>query len=309
MGMNLGDLAQLVGDKVGKSDSDSLALIKRFLKQRYQTIYDRSLWRDSLMMFSATVSANQSTLVLPYYAERAIALRLNPDRLLTYEENSHFFQVNPAIFEQTGTPTSYSELTPVSVQTLPSAATSLRFSSDSASDTAVSIKVYGETDTAGTEARETIALNGTATITSINSYLVPITIATTNTKVGTVTVTDGTSTMLSLWPEDTERKYARIRLHQVPDAAQTFFILAKRKIRPLTTDQDTPVIRGIEDCLLALAQADMLMHMRQYNKGQLMLQEAGVMMDKAWQLEHEQSGSHYQLNPDSNGEWNRNDWE
>jgi hypothetical protein len=46
--MTLSDIAQLVCDKIGKTDEESLAICKRFIRQRYKMLHDMHLWKDTL---------------------------------------------------------------------------------------------------------------------------------------------------------------------------------------------------------------------------------------------------------------------
>jgi len=97
---------------------------------------------------------------------------------------------------------------------------------------------------------------------------------------GAPTVT-GLASILSLAATDTAaRLRQRVRLVNIPDKDLTVRVLGKRTAPQLTSDQDQPGLTGSENCLLALAQGDMLERERHYAKadakykeGQLLLQQ------------------------------------
>src|SRR5439155_9233021 len=76
--------------------------------------------------------------------------------------------------------------------------------------------------------------------------------------IGTVTVTGVTTAaqFQVLAPDIREKKHPRIWLLPIPVENVVVLILGKRKIRPLITDQDTPIITGCQHVLIAGAAAD-----------------------------------------------------
>jgi hypothetical protein len=123
--------------------------------------------------------------------------------------------------------------------------------------------VRGESN--GTEVSEEVILTditpSTGFARTIYTYTVPLTIAKPVTVGGVTITTDTGASAVSLdviFAEERERKHPRIWLLPVPTATgQTVLVLAKRRIKPLVTDEDTPIITGCENVLISGAAADL----------------------------------------------------
>jgi hypothetical protein len=81
--------------------------------------------------------------------------------------------------------------------------------------------------------------------------------------------------------------YFRLKLNPTPDYAGTLYTLGKLKWVELG-DSDSPCLRGIDNALLAYAEADMLERARQYGKAQSKFTEAGAMVEIMKDLERGQ---------------------
>ena len=68
----------------------------------------------------------------------------------------------------------------------------------------------------------------------------------------------------------------------------SLLIIGKKALPPLMVDSDTPIIRGIDQVLLAYAEADMLDYHRQYGKAQAKFAEAEKLFADAVALEQQQ---------------------
>ena len=299
------EIVNFVCDKVGKTDLNSKEKCASFVKRRYEMIYDSALWKDSLVM-APTMTANSDKLVLPYAIQRVVAVRWNVTELAPVDQ-SLLLRVDPEIFERSGTPSRFSEMTPVGVSVLPASAERLNFVSSNSSDTNITILIRGELS--NVEQVETVTLNGTTTVSSTKSWDVIYTLSKQETA-GTVTVTGFTSgtTYLTLWDVESERKYARIRLHEIPsDTSKSILVLGKRRLRQLDNDLDTPLIRNIDNAIIAYVQGDMLELGRQYGKAQTKYQEGGAMLEQAKLVEVFQSAYLQQVIPTTSGEWSIDD--
>lgn len=304
MATTLIDLATLACQKIGKSDSDTVALAKKFVQQRYLMIYDSALWSDSQFLYSTTASSDK--VILPHWIDRIVGVRSGSDLNLPHTELANLFQTDPGIFERSGSPVLYSELPPVGVLQLPSTAAALTLISNAAADSGVAVRVLGENS--GVEARETVSLSGTTSVTTINSYDTPLAISKPVTS-GAITVKDSASNvLLTLGPEEFERKHPRIRLHQAPGESTSLLILAKRRPLPLLHDLDTPALRNIENALLAYVTADLLEAQRQYGKAQAKITEASSLLAETRDMEKNQSQKTVRIIPTEDGAWNRDDW-
>ena len=90
----------------------------------------------------------------------------------------------------------------------------------------------------------------------------------------------------------------RIKLTQIPTSGAglqsfTVRVLGKRTAPNFTNDLDQPGLTGVENCLLAFVQADMLQRERHYAKAQSLYQEGQLLLgqlkgQEAIQQAHEQ---------------------
>lgn len=92
-------------------------------------------------------------------------------------------------------------------------------------------------------------------------------------------------------------KRQRIRLMEIPADDVTIRVLGKRVCPTFSDDNDVPGINGVDNCLLAFAQADMLQRERQYGKAQAVQQEAGALLDQLKTLEMVQQAHNVSIQP------------
>ena len=100
---------------------------------------------------------------------------------------------------------------------------------------------------------------------------------------------------------------AKIRLLRKPKEAKTLLVLGKLKITELT-DNDSPLINGIDNSLLSFVEGDMLEHLRQYQKAQIKFQEASAQLMIVKDLETHQSASDTRIIPQVEASWDLNDF-
>jgi hypothetical protein len=254
-GNTLAEMADAVCARTGQWGLESVILAKEFLRRNYQMVYDMALWTESTVEIDR--ASVLGVLILPEFVDRVIAIRGNANLgQLSAAQPSIFFGINPWIFEQTGDPLAFSYLSPVALPVLPTTAEQLRFASTNANDKSP-VTVNGETS-GGTIIIEQISLNGTTPVVTTNAYSVPLSIGKRIT-LGHVSITGNTSVTLfaTLLDYERERKHVRIQLRPTPTANVTCKILGKRRIIPLLTDEDTPLLRDIGNVLINLAAADM----------------------------------------------------
>ena len=68
--MTLSELSDYVTEVYGKTDSDTVALTKKFLKHRHRMICDSALWKDMLGVYTAPIQSR--VVYLPEDVDRAI---------------------------------------------------------------------------------------------------------------------------------------------------------------------------------------------------------------------------------------------
>jgi hypothetical protein len=83
----------------------------------------------------------------------------------------------------------------------------------------------------------------------------------------------------------------RIRLFPIPNAVFALKIIAKRTPNTLSISTDTPILRNIDNVLIAYAMGDMLERQRQYGKAAEKFKEAGALLEAAKQLESAQTNA------------------
>lgn len=305
--MTVQEMSDQITQKLFKTDAASVAACKGFIRRRYRMLYDGSLWKDTLEV-SSNIAASTNVITLPESISLLIGVRWN-NCLIDPVELSFLLRIDPSAFERVGTPVRVAELPPIGMSANPATAEAFTFVSSSASDVALTFLLRGELS--GVPQYEEITLNGTTPVTSTKSWT-KVTTASKAVTTGTVTVAGATSatTYLTLWPEETEKKYLQIQLFSSPaDTTKTILALGKKRFQDLVKNQDSPIIRGIENALLAYAEADMLQRERQYGKATAKVEEAGAMLAVAKDMGIHQSMNIVCITPDPNGEWNRNDFD
>lgn len=260
--MTLAQIADFVTQKVGKTDEESVAICKDFIRRRYQMIYDSTLWKDSMVMVALEVETEE--VILPNYVERVVGLRSGTNAIFPNRPET-LFQMDPNTFDRIGTPWTYSELPPVAVHTVP-ANDPLTLVSSDAGDVGKTVIIRGMSN--GLEEVENVSLNGTTPVVTTKSWDAPFQLSK-ETTAGTVTVKDSSNVEVQkLLPSENERKHSRLFLHDIPGETTTLLVLAKRRMTPLDNDLDTPILRNIDNAIIAYAMSDMLERSRQYAKAQ-----------------------------------------
>jgi hypothetical protein len=240
-------------------------MINEFVRRNYQQAYDSFLWPESIIMVNVT---NYLGIICPYYIDKVLGVRSPGKFRMTPADAGLVLDVSPSMFEELGDPIAYIVVTPVAVSTLPPSTTALTLSSTSPQDFS-NVIIRGEVIAGGQEPVEQITLNGTGAVTTRFAYDVPITIAKDQT-IGDVTINaavDGSYLGTIPWFLR-ERKYQRLWLLPIIDPAKTdrisntCLVLGKRLINTLLSDQDTPLITGIQQVLIAAAAADLYLHLQ-----------------------------------------------
>lgn len=255
-GDSLAEMVDAVSMRIGDYSAPMQIEIREYIRRYYQDLWDSQLWLESLVM--ARVPRDGSEVICPEYIDRVIAVRGNQDLdALMPADQSVFFGVSPAIFEETGSPINFSFLTSSSVAVLPVGTEQLEFVSTDDSDKS---DIFCRGEVGGVEVSEVVTLNGLIPVFSANLYDMPMTTAKQITS-GDVTVTGRVSLtfLVRLLANERERKHIRLWLQPFPDDTidgTECLVLGKRRIHPLVTDEDTPLLRGIANVLINKTVAD-----------------------------------------------------
>lgn len=111
------------------------------------------------------------------------------------------------------------------------------------------------------------------------------------------TFTNVVGTML---PTDTRSPgLQRVRLLSAPNQTLTLSVLGKKPFVPLDFGSEVPLIRNLDNCLIAFGLADMLQRGRQYGKAGQQMQEATALLTELAKLETLQAANNQRFVPDA----------
>ena len=309
--MNLTTMATYVCGKLRLTDTTAIARCKTYIAQRYEMIYADQLWKDSLFAFdfvwnydgtdnylyppgNSQLLTQAGYFLLPQSVDRLVALR-TADRGLSCRPFEFYFRNDFDVFLNEGTPFDFVILPPVVAMTIPSAN-----ASNSVTPTITITSPEGADGVGVTFHIEYMDFYGNRRETNLNVQgVTPVSIIPTEelqTAMGTMSellvisrpVTVGFSSINGLEGESIVMKATqttleprlRIRLAQRPGKNTNIRALIKRKCQSLSGNYDVPVLRGVTNCLLAFAQADMLQFDHQYGKSQALAQEALALLEQ-----------------------------
>jgi hypothetical protein len=107
------------------------------------------------------------------------------------------------------------------------------------------------------------------------------------------------STLLTVAAADTiAAKRCRIKLIGVPDDGTVLRVLGKAAAPTFSNDNDEPGLSGVQNCLIAFVQADMLQRERQYSKAQALQLEGQALLDQFKRQEVVQQAHHQRIIPE-----------
>lgn len=292
--MNLATLASHVCNKVRQTDTEAVARCKEFISDRYNFIWAEGLWRDSIYQYNIhveTVTNGNCDIynnpdaglaghyLFPRVVDRVLSIRRD-DGELSIDTNERMFQSSPDLFAETGTPVRFTVMNPAAFMNVNNQ--TLFVEIEDASDTNVPVTFTyidhnGERKITTVNANGIFPSSGTAAIalaTCIERVTKPAT-------TGGVWIVDdaGTFGLKRFDAEETiYEPTAHVLFTPAPDANVDMKALVKKKAMALTSDYDQPELRGVDNCLMAFAQGDMLQRARQYTKADNCYQQGIVLL-------------------------------
>lgn len=99
-------IAQFVANKMQKSDSATLDIIKNFVDRRYEMIWDTTLWRQTLATTTYTVAVDTEDLTLNSTVDFPVSARWNDLEIIPMDYQA-VFQVDPTLFNDSGSVTNF----------------------------------------------------------------------------------------------------------------------------------------------------------------------------------------------------------
>lgn len=324
--MTLEEITNLVCIKAHRTDEQTKAEVREYVRARYQMLWESRAWRDSLGLLSIPYAdpAPQARILpgilwdlrptldalgqiaapavefgrvttLPGIIDRVQAVRWGDSDLLRAEELVTVMMMAPERFHKAERPVAFSLLAPAAVQR-PPGNSRLKVSATSAS-AAFSVSVRGLNGM--DELNETIRVEGLAPITSQFVYDDVLSLSKAATSAGLlVTRESDNATLLALAPEETSRAFQRIHFHVEPQPGKALLVLFKRRFRPLVRPEDATELTGIDNALIAAGLSDLLEAQRQYAKAQVKAQEAGSLVQSMVDQEKNQSAGTSRIIPE-----------
>lgn len=279
------EIAQEACDQLHKTDTASLDRARKCTNLAGETIWQARKWPGSVSLRSIDAS-DEPDIILPWPIEHVIGYRFGVFEVVA-ARHEWVFAADPEKYERTGQPARFALLEPVAVHTLPSEASQLCLVSDHADDRDLTVSIRGSLE--GEEFAERVTLAGESPIDTENEYDLPWQIAKPETQ-GNITVKDGEgNTLVTLWPEDTERKHQRITLLERPGTSQAALLLGKRRFPKLNNDYDTMPIANVDLAMIELTKHFMYEWARQYGKAKMAWDKAMALIASAWQVGTQQA--------------------
>ena len=320
--MTLAELADFVCTKVRANDAAALAACKTYLRQRYEFIYNDQLWRDSLYTHTFTLPAVErdynpniqsvgraGMYFMPTSVDRVLSLRqtngevavldeleLYRDALDAYEEDGEpvkFAILPPAVM---WVPEPDQELSPVRLSGGDTGQTAIvRWIDERGENNTTTINTGSDT-TFGNPADEP----GVQVVESVTGELSDVAIKLEWDEEG---VGNWTRMARKLPTETSMPQRCRIRVFPKPGASAvlgdfSLRAVVKRKVLALSTDNDTPLLRGVDNVLMSFAQADMLQRARRYGQAQAVQQEALALFEQFKRMEVAQQSHRQRITPE-----------
>ncbi len=308
--MTLLELANLVCAEVNHTETEDVAFAKTSLEFWNKAIWQRELWRDSLVSVDipADVSdtgllgasgylAGKGTLLLPTGIEYPVAIRMTSG-CLTPTNVEFYFRVDVDQFAASGRVTEFHLLSRC-VAELKESDSIVAVHVTGGADDARSVVVDYLLSTNNRVSRATTVL-GASTPTAIaateriDSFTKPVTDAAVS-----LQTSDGQTIYQLTETETTAEKRARVRIIQTPATDTIFKILGKRPCPEFSGDNDLPSVNSSEQVLKTLCQASMLRRDRHYAKADQLFAEAGQHYDDLKKVEVAQQSHRAVLVPDS----------
>jgi len=230
-------------DESGDSGT-TLTLVKNFIKQAHATRLASFHWPFMKWHTAQTITmvANQRVYALHPEVARIIYLYNRTQKYHMKElqersiENMGIDWINTTgdIYWK------FADIWPVAAQ--PSSSSVITVSSSSASDTAVTVIIKG--DTASGVTTETITPTGTTPVAGSTAFTKILGVTKTGTWVGTMTLTSNSATVtnLTLLPAEYGRQYRTIEFLSLPNAGEIIEYQFYRQPSVLSNDNDIPDI-------------------------------------------------------------------
>lgn len=295
--MTLAEMADFVCGKVRQTDATSITRAKEYLARRYGMIYNGELWKDSLwaydfdfdttdlnttpagilynsLPFGNVYAMRRGAWLFPAAVDKVIALR-TADGPLPVTSEQDFYRITLDAFAETGAAANFYQMPKIVAYADSASQDNDDSTALAATDTAdASLNVTLEyLDHQGERQTATVAMNTTKQAVGPVRVLLKVS-KQESAGAAYLQNIDTDVPWFQIGADESAPLRCRIRLVPQPQETTSFKAMVKLKPQPLTDDSEEPAISGVEDCLMAFAQGDMLQRARQYGKAQVVQQEA-----------------------------------
>lgn len=276
MAMTYKQLQDEIGRHIQDTSSGRLTRIKDAINRKYTEIADGFDWPDlfRIGINEVTVFANEQDLYMPRHVDLSKKIVFDSNKELLHNSNPAMFY-NRYFDNLTagGNPFEYTNAGSSPIKRPIITAEKLDFVSSDAGDTTPVVSVWGMVS--GEELNELVTLNGTTTVTTVNTFSDVTRIGTEtsiidSSRSGNITITGNTSsTELAVIPTfEKDSRYQKIRFNTNPSTGTTLSIVYKKKARKLINDGD-PLEIPADIILFELSVADILRSQAKYNQANI----------------------------------------
>ena len=287
------DYRDLIGRRVQKTDTAYRTTILEALNFHYEALWMQYMWKQAIVFDEAvTTTASEAMLYLPKTVDTILSLTDQANDVVLVPYNVHILmrkyldQITNASFAKR-----YTHAGEWGRKANMATARQIQILSSTA-DTAT-VRIWGISSSE--EITELLTLNGTTAVDSTATFTALMRVAKNATTTGTVTVRSKTDvvTLATLAPSEKVVRYQAIRLHDVPDSADTLYLTYKKRFKLLVNDQDIIEI-PVLPVLLDLATAYCYQEQRQFSKAAALEQSAMANLAK-FVREQEMSGDQLEV--------------
>lgn len=283
--MNFTQIYTQVAQNIQDTSAGRETRIKDAINRQYQYRTEAFDWAELVRIRPAEITTvgGDALVFLPKYVDVAKQLISDVDTtLLKGFGGPTFYARNFEVLGTNGNPREFTPVGTSAVKRMIASAETLDVVSSDTNDTTVNIEIWGLVS--GEEINETVALNGTTTVPTTNSFSRITKIGTSSTsanseRIGTVTISGTTSSVeyATLAPQDVDSRYQVLQLESQPNAGSTLSLIYKKKVVLLENDGDSLEV-PIGPALVQLAIADILQQQHKWgparehkNEGEKML--------------------------------------
>ena len=309
--MTLAEIADHICDKVNQTEDEDVSACRGFVRQRRDMIWAEGLWRTSLFEYTQTLDDDgyivtdtwlptKKTLLLPVAISHVLAARTDTAKL-NVESSEIFYRTDFDTFASTGSPRQFGVLPPCVWEFESSIVTQTDLDVDNLPIGGLVLDYLASDGTTITRLSTTInaeqfGLPSTSRIDSITKPVTDVAIPVKN--------NSGTITIFTIPAADTGMgKRQRIQLFGTIADGTVIRVLGKAKPPTFTADNDEAGINGVDNCLIAFGQADMLERERRYGQAQAKKGEGVDLLQQLKRVETVQQAHHQRLIPENGYGW------